>query len=122
MAARSVIGTLRCPSHQDDSLRQTQKMITVQEPSNGDSNQITLEEESHWARLAQLHWSKPGKTKRIRPNVLKTEIWDVLEREGFQTRSLLELESLQVLEKYAAKKSTDMVQKLIKLQLPMAWL
>lgn len=64
------------------------------------------EEEGHWAQLAQKHWSKPtNKTKKIKADVIKKEIWDVLAREAFGYRSLLQLESLQLLEKYRIVKS-----------------
>ena len=57
-------------------------------------------EEGHWSALAQKHWAKPIKTRKIRAEIIQTEIWEVLEREDFQFRSLLVLESLQLLEKY----------------------
>lgn len=65
-----------------------------------------VEEEEHaFVQLARKTWLKPGK-KAARPkaknDVLKQGIWDVLEREGFQYRSLRLLESLQTLERYAA--------------------
>ena len=40
------------------------------------------------------------KTRKVKPDVIKKEMWDVLENEGFQFRSLLILESLQLLEKF----------------------
>ncbi len=59
------------------------------------------EEEVHWAQLAQKHWSKPtNKIKKVKADVIKKEIWDVLEGESFGYRSLIQLESLQLLEKY----------------------
>lgn len=67
---------------------------------NGDA-----EEEGHWAQLAQKHWSKPtNKTKKVKADVVKKEIWDVLEGEAFGYRSLLQLESVQLLEKYRTVK------------------
>lgn len=60
-------------------------------------------EESHWSELAQKHWPKPtSKTKKVKADVIKKEIWDVLEGDAFDVRSLLELERLQLLEKYGA--------------------
>ncbi len=59
------------------------------------------EEEGHWAQLAQKHWPKPAnKSKKVKADIIKREIWDVLEGEAFDFRSLLQLESLQLLEKY----------------------
>ena len=63
------------------------------------------EDMDHWEVLAQKHWSKPVKSNKAKPNVIKKEIWDVLEDEGFFYRSLLQLESLQLLEKYAMCKN-----------------
>lgn len=56
--------------------------------------------ESHWTHLAQQYWSKPSKFKKVKPDIIKQEIWDVLERESFYFRSLSLLENLQLLEKY----------------------
>ena len=58
---------------------------------------------NYWAELAGEHWiktSKASKGKKIKPEVLKNKIWDVLEQESFHFRSLLMLENLQLLEKY----------------------
>ncbi|KAL8774528.1 MAG: hypothetical protein Q9209_000901 [Squamulea sp. 1 TL-2023] len=59
-----------------------------------------LEGENHWTQLARKHFNKPVETTKVKPDVIKKEIWDVLENEGFQFRSLLMLESLQLLENY----------------------
>jgi intron-binding protein aquarius len=62
-----------------------------------------LEGENSFAKLAKQTWLKTSKktTKvKIKPDVLKTEIWDVLEKEDFAFKSLLVLENLQILEKY----------------------
>lgn len=59
-----------------------------------------LESDNHWAQLAKKHWPKATKSKKAKPEIIKKEIWDVLEQEAFHFRSLLMLESLQVLEKY----------------------
>lgn len=65
-----------------------------------------VEEGSEFARLAKQHWLKTTKrvtkTKakvKVKNEVLKQDIWDPLEREKFPLSSLLELESLQILEK-----------------------
>ncbi|RPA71567.1 hypothetical protein BJ508DRAFT_367698 [Ascobolus immersus RN42] len=57
------------------------------------------------AQAAQRLWIEPevkkGKKKgKFDSNVVKTEIWDALEREGFRYRSLLLVESLGGLEKF----------------------
>ncbi|KAL8790778.1 MAG: hypothetical protein Q9213_000402 [Squamulea squamosa] len=59
-----------------------------------------LEGENEWTQLARKYFNKPVKTRKVKPDVIKQEIWDVLENEGFQFGSLLMLESLQLLENY----------------------
>jgi len=61
------------------------------------------ESENAFEELAKKHWLKTTKKQtkvKVKPEVLKTEIWDVLEKEDFEFRSLLALENLQILEKY----------------------
>jgi intron-binding protein aquarius len=58
-----------------------------------------LQGESRWATLAQKHWLKQSKIRKVKQDVLKNEIWDPLEAEGFSARSLLTLENLNILEK-----------------------
>lgn len=63
-----------------------------------------LQGDSPFAQLANKHWLKTGKKSakvKVKPQVLKNEIWDVLEQEGFSYKTLLVLENLQILEKYA---------------------
>ena len=62
---------------------------------------MATESEAHWRELAQKHWSSPASAPRkVRSEVVKNEIWDALEKEGFEFRALLALENLQLLEKY----------------------
>lgn len=61
-----------------------------------------LQGDNPFAALANKHWLKSTKkaTKvKVKPDVLKKEIWDVLEKEDFPYRSLLVLENLQILER-----------------------
>ena len=63
-------------------------------------------EDSSWVKLARTHWltggaSANGRKGKKQQDVVKKEIWDPLEAEGFTPRSLLTLENLSVLEKYA---------------------
>ncbi|ORY69960.1 uncharacterized protein BCR38DRAFT_481116 [Pseudomassariella vexata] len=63
-----------------------------------------IEGQSEFAQLAKQHWLKTT-TKRtakvkVKNDVLKREIWNALEKEGFQYKSLLVLEGLQILESY----------------------
>jgi intron-binding protein aquarius len=62
-----------------------------------------IEGETEFAQLAKQHWLKTTKrtTKvKVKNDVLKREIWDTLEKDGFQYKSLLVLEGLQILESY----------------------
>ena len=60
---------------------------------------LELNGDSYWAVLGKKHWVKPVKSRKVKNEVIKTELWDVLEQESFEYRSLLILESLQLLEK-----------------------
>lgn len=54
-------------------------------------------------QIARKHWLKPGKKTakvKVKNDVVKQGIWDVLEQDGFSYKLLLLLESLQTLEKY----------------------
>ena len=62
------------------------------------------EEELRWKRLADNHWLKDTtRARKINPEVLKQDIWDVLEKEDFNTRTLLILDHLQLLERSVRK-------------------
>lgn len=62
----------------------------------------------HWTQIANKHWLKSSKTKKIKNDGIKSEIWDVLEKEHFQFRSLMVLENLQILESYAYRSHISM--------------
>lgn len=53
-----------------------------------------------WHKLAEKHWLGSQKTRKVRAEVIKKEIWDVLEKENFAYTSVLTLESLELLERY----------------------
>ncbi|SLM35489.1 dead helicases superfamily protein [Lasallia pustulata] len=59
-----------------------------------------LEGDNHWALLARKHWLKGSKSKKVKPEVIKSELWDTLEAESFDFRSVLLLENLHLLENY----------------------
>ncbi len=62
-----------------------------------------LQGNSPFAQLANKYWLKKKSSKvTVKPDVLKKEIWDVLEKEDFAYRSLLVLENLQILERCAS--------------------
>lgn len=58
-----------------------------------------LEGDNHWAVLARKHWLKPTNFKKVKSEVIKSGLWDALEAENFEFRSLLLLENLHLLEK-----------------------
>ena len=71
---------------------------------NGRPTIADLQGDSHFALLAKQHWLKPTKkaTKvKVKPDVVKKELWDILEQEDFSYKSLLILENLQTLERSA---------------------
>lgn len=61
------------------------------------------EQTDSWAQLAQKHWlkatGKSTKPVKVKPDVVKNEIWDVLEKNDFNFRDLTELEGLQFLDR-----------------------
>lgn len=67
-----------------------------------------IDGETEFAQLANKHWLKTTRTTKratkvkvkVKNDVLKREIWDALEKDGFQYKSLLVLEGLQILESY----------------------
>ena len=55
-----------------------------------------------WRELADKTWLKPStRVRKVRAEVVKQDLWDVLEKEEFDFRSLVELDNLQLLEKCA---------------------
>lgn len=70
-------------------------------PGDGGPSVGELQGDNHFVRIARDNWLSSSAGK-LRPEVLKRDIWDVLESENFRFRSLLILENLQILEKYGA--------------------
>ena len=61
---------------------------------------MEVNQAERWLRLAEKEWTKEtGKARRVRAEVLEDEIWAPLEKQQFDSRSLLQLENLQLLEK-----------------------
>ena len=52
-----------------------------------------------WEPVAQKYWLK-SIPSRVKPETIKSEIWDPLERNDFSSRALSPLESLQILERF----------------------
>lgn len=59
-----------------------------------------LHGENHFAQIARKYWLGDSKTHKVRPEVIKKELWDELEQTDFAHPSLLLLENLQLLERY----------------------
>ncbi|KIX06734.1 uncharacterized protein Z518_04710 [Rhinocladiella mackenziei CBS 650.93] len=55
--------------------------------------------EGPWEELARKYWLKNAPT-RVKPELIKTAIWDPLEQDQFAFRSLAVLENLQILERF----------------------
>jgi intron-binding protein aquarius len=58
-----------------------------------------LQGDNHYADVANKYWLKTSKIGNVKANVLKEDIWDRLEKDGFAYGSLLILENLQILER-----------------------
>lgn len=57
--------------------------------------------DSKFAKVAQENWLEKKSSKVVvKDDVLKTELWDPLVKDGFSFKSLADLESLQTLEGY----------------------
>lgn len=56
--------------------------------------------DNQFAQLARKHWLGKTKQPKVQANVVKEDIWDAVEKEGFAYGPLLLLEQLQLLEKY----------------------
>jgi intron-binding protein aquarius len=73
------------------------------ESSRAASSRADTETDGEFASVAKQHWLKTTKRAskvKVKNDVLKREIWDALEKDGFQFKSLLALEGLQTLERY----------------------
>lgn len=63
---------------------------------------VVSDGDTAFLQLAKQHWLKGGKraTKvKVKNDVIKDGIWAVLEKEGFTFKSLLSLETLQIMER-----------------------
>lgn len=58
-----------------------------------------LDDEDYWVLLAKKHWSESVELKKVKSGVIKKDIWDKLENENFESRSLVTLENLHLFEK-----------------------
>ena len=58
------------------------------------------DDQDYWYDLAKKHWSNQVRPGKVKAEVIKKDIWDRLENDGFDFRSLVALENLQLLEQY----------------------
>lgn len=63
---------------------------------------VDFRDDSPWVKLAKAHWLNTT-VRKAKPDVIKQQLWDPLEAEGFSNHSLLILENLNVLEKYGIR-------------------
>ena len=87
--------------------RTKRKLEPQQDLDERSSDAVEIQSENPFEELAKKHWLKSTKKQtkvKVKPDVLKSEIWDVLESENFEFKSLLVLENLQILEKYGTPK------------------
>ncbi|KAL7956568.1 P-loop containing nucleoside triphosphate hydrolase protein [Trichoderma compactum] len=72
--------------------------------TDGRPTPAEVEEQEHrFVQVARQHWLRPGKKTakvKVKNDVVKQGIWDVLQQDGFSYKLLLLLESLQTLESY----------------------
>lgn len=73
---------------------------SIQSRDDGRPDVNDLEGDNEWTQLAHKHWRTPVKSRKVKNEVIKNDIWDSLENEGFPFRTLLVLENLQLLEKF----------------------
>lgn len=85
-----------------------------QESSIGDEGRPIVADlqDSHYVTIARANWLATPGPSRVRPEVIKRDLWDSLEGEKFSTRSLLVLESLQIFERYGPQHGHDAAAKL----------
>ena len=71
-------------------------MTELRNGQGSEENQADLQE--YWFRIAEKNWSKSTKYKNVTLDLVKTGLWDPLEKDAFSFRSLAQLESLQLLD------------------------
>lgn len=73
-----------------------------------------------WTTLAQRLWLSDSPLRKVQPETVKTEVWDVLEGDHFSLRALTALENLQILEKYGTTLPTAEVMETNSYQISVA--
>jgi intron-binding protein aquarius len=61
-----------------------------------------LQGDNHYAQLARKTWLEKKKPAKVNAKVVKEELWEHLEQDGFKYTDLLILETLQAVEKWVA--------------------
>ncbi|KAH0565657.1 hypothetical protein GP486_000947 [Trichoglossum hirsutum] len=69
-------------------------------PADSRPTVAELQGDNHYAQLAKKNWLNTPGPSRFNPELLKSGVWEPLENENFQFRSLLILENLRLLENY----------------------
>ena len=72
------------------------------------STMTTPNGNDYWNDLAARLWMNDKKSHKVNPEIIKAEIWDPLQSHSFALRSLADLESLQILERYVRSSVRNM--------------
>ncbi|KAE9984695.1 hypothetical protein BLS_001690 [Venturia inaequalis] len=89
--------------HAPNHTNGTVPIMTSKNAVTASSARPTIEDlhgDNHYAEVARKYWLSKTKTTKVLPKVINEELWAHLETDGFAYRSLLILETLQLLEKY----------------------
>ena len=65
---------------------------------DGTASVKDMQSDNHYVQVARENWLAESLPGKVRQDVLKRDIWDVLESEHFRFGSLLVLENLQMFE------------------------
>lgn len=93
-------------------------MAPALESSN--SNMTGVSTEAKWIELAKELWLSSPHPPDSKPETIKTRIWDALETEKFDSRSISLLENLQVLERYTRYDKSEVIRSLINIKVSVA--
>lgn len=80
------------------AVQQQQEQDDVQDAANDGGGYFSELAKKHWLNKNNMNTSRT----KVKQDVIKKDIWDILEKDSFSSSSLLSLESLQLLEKYVA--------------------
>jgi intron-binding protein aquarius len=80
-------------------------MAPALDSSTSNMNDTSASAGERWEEVAQDLWLGKSTPLSLRPELVKSRIWDPLEAEAFSWRSLSFLEGLQILERYGSDQS-----------------